>query len=330
MVEARLPWISAVVRSWYPSADLSEQMRSALAGEAGRVGDAGFGQELRDRMGLDMVSDPLDWANRRIDLPGGGWTVAGVRFRGLDRYLPFVDVIATNAPETCDGLALLVGAVVAEYAPFAPRCLRVEAPDAAGLAARLRADARFGERCAVDLHVVAGLVANLRRHPRTSSFEQVRLRPGDPLRMAERASDIYRALAERDERVAAWANAEDVDSLTECAREALLFEVLADDGPAGVVAAVRSDEHAMTGFSVQELCLDAHHRGARLAGATLHRLLDELPARERDVLWGTIHPANAPSLRNALSIGRVPVSGYVWVVPAGLPGMPVSASGGPS
>ncbi len=73
---------------------------------------------------------------------------------------------------------------------------------------------------------------------------------------------------------------------------------------------------------MQELCLDAGHRGRRLAPAILQRLVDELPADEGDVLWGTIHPGNEPSLCNALSIGRELVGGYVWVTPAGLPGMP--------
>jgi hypothetical protein len=54
----------------------------------------------------------------------------------------------------------------------------------------------------------------------------------------------------------------------------------------------------------------------------VQRLLDLLPARPGDVLWGTIDPRNAPSLRNALSIGRVPVGGYVWIAPAGSAGMP--------
>ena len=68
-------------------------------------------------------------------------------------------------------------------------------------------------------------------------------------------------------------------------------------------------------------------RGEVGGGPTVQRLVEELPARPRDVLWGTIHPANAPSLRNALSVGRVQVGGYVWVAPAGWPGMPASAIG---
>jgi hypothetical protein len=59
----------------------------------------------------------------------------------------------------------------------------------------------------------------------------------------------------------------------------------------------------------------------------VQRLVDELPAGPGDALWGTIHPGNAPSLRNALAVGRTLVGGYVWVTPAGLPGMPNTPAG---
>ena len=118
-----------------------------------------------------------------------------------------------------------------------------------------------------------------------------------------------------------WARAEDAESLAASADEGLLFEVLLDGEPAGVVAAVRDDAHGMSGFSVEELCLDTVRRGRRLAPGVLQRLVDELPAEDGDVLWGTIHPDNAPSLRNSVSVGREVVGGYAWVTPAGLPGM---------
>jgi L-amino acid N-acyltransferase YncA len=89
-----------------------------------------------------------------------------------------------------------------------------------------------------------------------------------------------------------------------------------------VVAAIRDDRHGLSGFCVQELCLDAAWRRRGLASAVVQRLVDALPADDGDVLWGTIHPDNAPSLRNALAVGRRVVGGYAWVTPSGLPGMP--------
>ncbi|RZU52761.1 hypothetical protein EV385_4644 [Krasilnikovia cinnamomea] len=322
MVEARLGWTSTIIASWYSGSDLRQQLRDAVAVEADRLGDADFGREYRDSVGKDGPTEPLEWANRRLDLPGGGWAITGIRFRGRDINRPFVDVVAASVAPTPDGLSVVAAAVGSAYRDFAPLCLRVAVPDASGLVERLRSDRRFGPHCGVDMHVVAGLVTRLRTHPRADSYATVRLRAGDPRRLAGRVSAIYEELARREPQLAMWATPETADSLTECAGAGLLFEVLADGAPAGVVAALRDDAHAMRGFCVQELCLDASHRGRRLASGVVQRLLDELGARDGDVLWGTIHPSNAASLRNALSIGRELVGGYVWVTPAGFPGMP--------
>ena len=320
MVEARLPWTSPTIVSWYAEADLRQKLRAGLAVDAERMENPEFGRRFRDdllALGADAPDDPLAWANRRLDLPGGGWAVTGPRFRGGDVLHPFVDVVATTEPPTADGLAVLTATVLPAYAAFEPRSLRVDAPDPAALVEVLAGDSRFGPHCAVDMYVVAGAVDRVRAHPRASAYAGVELHAGDADRLARRVSEIYAELGASEPDLAQWANPEDADSLTACALQGLLFEVLADGEPAGVVAGLRYDAHAMSGFSVQELCLDGSHRGRRLAPAVVQRLADELPARPGDVLWGTIHPANLPSFRNALSIGREVVGGYVWVAPAG-------------
>lgn len=326
VVEGRMGWLSPLVRGWYAEDELRAQLGASLTTEVDRVGDADFGAEFRDAVKVDAEPEALAWANRRLGLPDGGWALTGIRFRGRVQSRPFVDVVATSAPPTPDGLAVVATAVEPAYAAFGPLCMRVDAPDAPGLVESLTADARFGPGCDVDMHVVAGRVTDLRAHPRAASYSRVGLRPGEPEALGRRVETIYAALAGLEPHLSTWANPEDEESLAACAEEGLLFEVLADDVPAGVVAALREDEHAMRGFSVQELCLDPAHRGRGLAPGAVQRLLDELPARSGDVLWGTIHPANAPSLRNALSVGREPVGGYVWVTPAGWAGMPPTTS----
>ncbi len=322
LARARLAWVSPRLREWYDDARLVRHLASGLADEADRVGDIVFGAEFRDGVGIDASADPLDWSNRRIDLPTGGWAVAGIRFRALDVTRPFVDVVATTEPPTPDGLATVATALLPCFASFDPLCLRVDAPDPAGLTEQVATDERFGPRCSVDQYVVAGPVAQLRGRPRAPSYDVVSLRPGDPAALAARAAAIYTELARRNLDLLMWARAEDAESLAACAGEGLLFEVLLDGEPAGVVAAVRDDAHGMSGFSVEELCLDADRRGRRLAPGVLQRLVDELPAGDGDVLWGTIHPDNAPSLRSSVSVGREVVGGYAWITPAGLGGMP--------
>ncbi|MEO6511902.1 MAG: GNAT family N-acetyltransferase [Nocardioides sp.] len=307
LARARLEWVPPPVRRWYDEERLLRQLASSLEAEAGRVGDEAFGASFRDDVGLAVETTPAQWANRRFELASGGWVVVGIRFRGLDVARPFVDVVATTAPPTAEGLAEIADAVLPSYELFAPLAVRIEPPDPAHVDGT------------VDQYLVAGRVEALRTWRRSPSYAAVTLRSGKPGAMAELAARVYAGLPQGRER---WASAESEDSLQDCAEEGLLFEVIVEDTSAGVVAAVRDDRHGMSGFGVEELCLDATWRGRGLAAGAVQRLVDALPAEEGDVLWGTIHPDNAPSLRNALSVGRQIVGGYVWVTPAGMPGMP--------
>ncbi|MDQ2850744.1 MAG: GNAT family N-acetyltransferase [Actinomycetota bacterium] len=235
-------------------------------------------------------------------------------------------MVATTAPPTPDGLALIAQTIVPAYTPFRPLCLRAQVPDAAALIGQTRGDDRFGQACAVDMHVLAGMLTDLNGRALPRSYRDVSLSPGDPVLAADRAGTIYNELAQQNPETALWATPENADALKECAEEGLLFEVEISGTPAGVVAAVRYDAHGMRGFSIEELCLDQHHRGSGHAQAVLRHLVERLPQAAGDVLWGTIHPANTPSLRNALSMGRRQVAADVWITPSDLPGMPSTES----
>lgn len=317
MTRARLPWTSPRLREWYDEARLADQLNHYLETDADRVGDVTFGAEYRDAAGPDIATDPLAWANRVLDVGAGGWAVTGIRYRSLDRDRPFVDVVATDQDPTPDGLAAVADAVLPAYDAFGPLCLRAEVADPDGLVGSLADDARFGPGAAVDQYVVAGLVSDLRSSS-PDGDDLVELRPGEPAPLARLAAAIY---AQHPASAALFATPEDESSLAECAEEDLLLEVGVDGRTAGVIAALRDDAHGLSGFCVQEICLDPSVRGCGLAGQAMRGLLQRLPANEGDVLWGTIHPENSPSLRNALSVGREVVGGYVWIVPAGLPGM---------
>jgi hypothetical protein len=325
MVSAREGWTSSVVRSWYPPRRLTALLRAQLHDDAAAVGDPELGRAFRDAVARpDLPEDPLAWAPRLVGLSAGGWAVARLRFRLGDVGLPFVDVVATTAPPTTDGLDEVAASVLPRYEGFSPRCLRVEVPDAADLLGQLGADDRFGT-CAVHSHVLAGRVEELRRRPRVPATDVVRLVPLAAPEAAERVAALYAALAAARPDTTAWAAPEDSEALAEHAEAGVLREVLVEGRPAGVVAAARDDDHALAGFEVKELALDAAHRGRRLAAGVVQHLLDALPTGPDDVLWGTIHPDNLPSLRTAASVGRTTTSSLVWVAPRGTPGMPAEA-----
>jgi L-amino acid N-acyltransferase YncA len=321
VVAARLPWTSPVLSEWYGQQRLRAQLATWLAAELGRVGDEGFARGYRDAVALDIDADLLSWSNRILTLDdGAGWALAGIRFRGMDVSKPFVDVVACAQAPTRRGLLDVATRVARAYDAFRPLCARFAVPDADEF--RRLSDAGFGPGSAIDMQIVAGPVRRLRVAPRVATYQRVRLAASDPSFLADRARDIYADLAAEHPATALWATPENTDSLEECAATGLLFEVAVDGRPAGVAAALREDAHGMTGFVVQEIALDRAHRGQGFGPAVLQRLVDRLPDRGADVLWGSIHPDNVSSLRNALRVGRRPVGAYAWVTPPGLPGMP--------
>ena len=214
-----------------------------------------------------------------LALPDGGWALTGIRFRGLDITLPFVDVVATTTGPTPREVAEVAVHVASSYAAFRPRCVRFDVPDPDALVTALAGQAD-GTRAEVDQYVVAGPVSALRERATRPSYERVSLRPGEPGPLAVRAAAIFADLHQAAPQTTWWANAEDVDSLAACAAGGLLFEVLVDGEPAGVVAALREDAHGLLGYVVQELCLDGSHRGRGLAAPVLQHLVRALPDGE--------------------------------------------------
>jgi GNAT superfamily N-acetyltransferase len=321
LVAARMPWTAGVLHEWYPRTALEAQLAADLDGALALVYDREFAASFRRDVGLPIEVDDLAWANQVLALPDDGWALTGIRFRGLDITLPFVDVVATDAGPTPREVAEVAARVATSYAAFEPRCVRFDVPDPDGLVDAMAAQDE-STRAEVDQYVVAGLVSDLRERATGPSYERVELRRAGPEPLAARAAAIYADLHRAAPQTTLWANPEDVESLAGCAAEGLLFGVLVDADPAGVVAAMREDAHGLRGYVVQELCLDDEHRGRGLAAPVLQHLVRALPEGEGATLWGTIHPDNAASLRNALRIGRQKVGGFVWVTPPGLAGMP--------
>ncbi len=315
LLTALVPWAPEHLARW------NEHWRSDLLRTVGPdlalVGDTSWGAAVRDAVGL-AVPDPLDWANRVVELPSGGWALTGIRFRGRDVSKPFVDVIATSVRPDAAGLAEL-GSVLEDARAFSPLCFRVRLP---GDLLRVRALAGHGSSVAPDQLVVAGPVSVIAGREQTPGASAVELVPTTPEAAAPRVAAIYETVRRVTPDLDEWAAPADEDGLGDADEQGLLFEVVVDGRAAGVVAAARDDAYGFTGFVVEEIALDDDHRGQGLGPAVLRALARRLPATEADVLWGHVHADNTPSLRGALASGRAVCATLAWVTPDGWPGMP--------
>ncbi|MFT0846928.1 GNAT family N-acetyltransferase [Actinomycetaceae bacterium L2_0104] len=312
-------WTSDRIKEWSPSARtyLASWLEPALA----LVDDAVWGTQYRDQVRLP-ISDPLEWANRRIELSNGQWAIAGIRFRGRHIEKPFVDIIATSVssdPTAFDELT----EVLPHFKRFSPLSLRVSSPAPMQAIASVGRPGVYDGRADIDLLIVAGPVSALRKRS-CSDTGGVVLRRSDPETAVHPVAEIYSELADSRPGISEWATPADLDTLSEAAEEGLLFDIVVDGVNAGTIAATRQDSYGLHGYCMEEICIDARHRGKGLGTVALGLLSQELPVETGDeVLWGHIHPCNTASLRNAQAIGREIVSGHLWLTPTGYPGMPV-------
>lgn len=107
-----------------PAAGPADTVAYVAHKAADLVGNEGLGSQFRDDVGTFGIRDSLAWGNRRLQLRDGGWAFTGIRYRGRDITRPFIDVVASTAPPTLEGLALIAQTIVPTYAPFELLCLR--------------------------------------------------------------------------------------------------------------------------------------------------------------------------------------------------------------
>lgn len=303
MTNAYEAWMPQQLREWYTADQRRELAVKEMRPQAEHTADVDFGAGFRDHLkplgGPDM-SDPLAWANRRVEFADGHWCVAGIRFLGLDPEKPFVHVVATSVPPQLALLDAYAEQLHREFADFGPLAIRFELPNPP-------------EDADIDQWIIAGLVSGLRRKPRRPQHERVRLTPADPAETAGYADEVLGNVAKQLPEVRTWTEAATLEQLQRCADTGALREIEVDGQRAGIIAAARDDANGMRGFQVYEFLLDDNARGRGLAPAAMQLLCDVLPAHTGDTLWGTVHVGNGPSIGNALAVGREKTAAFVWV-----------------
>lgn len=285
-----------------------------------------FGEQYRDAVAPNLEyeapKDPQAWANRVIELPTDTGVneyqaLTGIRYRGQNLERPFVDVVATNIPCDAHSITRLTRLVLSEYAQFRPVCARFFVPGSTDhLLSELR-KTTGAQGSAFDVHLVSGALKTLLERPAPKNVARVQLAPISSGEAAALCTRIYADIAEVKPGLPEWATPQDAQSLADAASDGLLRQVLVDETQAGVLAFAARGEQGVHGYSVEEICLDAPFLGQKLANAVLWHGMNSIShstaINQGSALWGTIHPHNAPSLRNALGVGRTIVGSYVWV-----------------
>ena len=241
-------------------------------------------------------------AYRHRILPGDPALLAGIRFKGGDLAQAFVDLLAWDGVVGAGTNARLIHA----FREFAPKMVRVRWPGAE--------EPPLFTQCSVDQVVLSGPLEALKRRPRPVGT--LVLEPATDLAWY----DEFRA------EFAAWqggagplgaevfpASKEDFEG---CLQSGAVLCAMDEGHWVGVIATRREAERFGEGYCVTEEFLAASARGRGLAAALQRGLIDALPAKPGDLLWGTISHANQPSQRTASRCGREVIETWWFGTPA--------------
>lgn len=296
-VEQQMLNLGAAPAAMLPPTERRRRLADWLDQALAQVDDQLFGARFARACPVPGVAASAYQA-RILRQSGRATLLAGIRFKGGDVSLPFVDLLAWDRPlGSAQAWRAVLGRLEDAFSCFRPRWVRVRWP---GQAAPPVADARRE----VDQWLVAGRLGDLQARPWPWAVSAVDVRPVQDLAFVDDFQAAHALWRRRVGPRGAEVSAAEVDELARCLETGAVVCAWRAGRWAGLAAAARGKERAMVGYEVVELFLDAPLRGQGRGPVLQRHLIDALPDHGRDALYGTIHGSNLPSLRTATRCGR--------------------------
>ncbi|HVX44838.1 MAG TPA: hypothetical protein VHC49_13180 [Mycobacteriales bacterium] len=301
LTEARMRAYHPIASTWQDPQLVWQRMRAETADLLTRTAEP-FGRQLMAHF-PQAGAAASDYQDAVIRLPDGRLALAGIRFRGGDASVPFVDIAALEGEFTAERIR----DVAARWARFAPVAVRLQVPPA-GIG-----DFRIDQR------IVAGPVAAV-SGPDLPAGVSIEVATGTD--WYERYQSEYDRFLAADTGRREWTQPETEAALADSVAEGAVFLISRYGEPAGVFALPRRTRHGLAGFQMQEKFLFASARGIGLAATIENAIIRRLPG---DVVFGSIADGNLASRRAAYRVGRTDIAATLWLSPpAGQPPRPGS------
>lgn len=252
---------------------------------------------------LNVGQPPEAFLNCWVEVGPDLGVMLSIRFEGMDREKPFVDVSVTSRPLTQGDLPALLTVGLGVYGAFRPGRLRLwSAAPLDGWMGNLP-----GTR--TDLRVLAAPLAELRMGKVLDSLTLT------PTRDTSRHADAVAAYAAVDAEHpghVGQARVIDEDALKEAIEAGTMFDMCWKGEWSGYAGTLPETQPGLPAQVVQELLLAPYARGHGL-GPHLSTLLARALPNDGRVLSGTIHGENRGARQAALRAGRHDIGGWTWV-----------------
>lgn len=248
--------------------------------------------------------------NHRVFELSGMEVMLGIRFRGRDIGVPFVDLVrASQAITEYAQVQAICDLVRREFAIFKPLKVRFYQPS--------HIDFQFDLFSASgDMRVLAAPLTLMLSQPEPAGLARVSLRRVHTLAFYSRYHSSYAETYLERPWLPQESHTHSPQDMQDYLEAGQIFEIFVDDRWAGITCGEhRMDEFGLQGFVVGEMLLAPPARGHGLGAAVQYRLAEAVRASSSaaDVLYGTIGSNNSPMMKTASRAGRVDLSGWIWV-----------------
>ncbi len=157
-----------------------------------------------------------------------------------------------------------------------------------------------------DMVYISNFLEKLKDNDKPEYYERVNLLPAQNLDWFERYENAYEKLLADNPNFKEMIQITSKSTLEQLKDQHLLYEVFIDENWAGIIAANSESDLFFSGFCVYEELLLKEFRGQNLAPAMQRHLIEKLPSKEKEMIYGTIHYDNVPSIKTAQKVGRLP------------------------
>lgn len=287
--------IPTVAQQWFPESYLKQRLTLGLRRDIVLMFDLSSAIAFHNYCPVESAA-VKDYLNKLITLPDKNQLIASIRFDRLDTAFPFVEIDQLTFDAIDYDPTQLLHSINPVFAVFKPEYVRFfSAQDSQ----TLMCDTRF----------VVGLLDDILQHP-PEQAERVRVERVHNLRQYERYSRAYDAFHVQMPHLKEAVPKETRESMLSYIDSGGVFDAYVDGDWLGTVIVDPYDESLWRGFMVADEIISPEFKGQGLGAAMQYQALKMLDYDDYNVIVGTIHPQNMPSLKTAKRLRRVDIGGY--------------------
>jgi len=195
-----------------------------------------------------------DYKERLIQLDQEHFMMAGIRFRGLDKSQPFIEVHPSHYEISDDIISRMAMQLKREFAVFNPFSFKIKLP---------LHHLKIKSEHSIDRFTVIGCIDQILSHPLPSIKERIELKPLNIDHFYLKYLEEYQLFHQATPYLKHEVQAEDIEDFKESVAHHMGFEIFIDGLCAGVIAALPTPYYGISGAYILEEILYRDFREKR-------------------------------------------------------------------